>query len=474
RERDRVRSFLILPLIFVFILSAPLFARPPEIGPYPPLDYRPPRPERVVLHNGIIVYLLEDHELPLFDMTLRMRVSPGDEPMDRPGALGFMGTQWRAGGTISRTPEKLNEELEFLSASVETGADFEGVSIGLSCLTKDVGRVMGIFQDVLYHPAFREEKLNLAKAKALEDLKSKNDTLYSISRRAFRDVVLGPKHIYARDLAESEIKKIRRQDMAALYRRVVAPDEAMMYVSGDFKAGELLGRLENIFEGWTRAGRRVPDYDYSTVTPRTGRLFFVAKDFNQSRIVMGRIGLSRHDPDHFSMEVANTVLGGGGSSRLFADIRSRLGLAYVVGSFSIEPKGPGLAGVVCQSKADSTVAALEALEKELDQFTREEPSAEEISLAQDSLVNSFVFRFNSAAQIVSERASIEYDGYPSDYLDTYTQKIRKVGPPDILNAAKKYFSKEGMKIVIVGDKTKFDAPLSSVGEVIEIPLRDIK
>ncbi|MCB4757193.1 MAG: insulinase family protein [Elusimicrobia bacterium] len=452
------------------LVAGGLHAAPPKVPPFPPLVYSPPKPERLTLKNGIVVYLLEDHELPLFQMSLSMKVTPMDEPKDRPGSMRFMGGQWRAGGTLSRPPEALNEELEQMSASVETSAGEEAATISMSCLTKDRDKTMELFSDVLFHPAFRGRQLELAKSRALEDVKAKNDTLYSISRRAVRDVVYGPSYIYAFEQTPKTIGQISRRDLMDIYRRVVAPEEAILTVSGDFKKEELLMRLESLSMDWKPRGRRVVPYDYSDVTTREGRIFVVHKDFNQSRLVMARLGISRHHSDHFAVDLANMILGEGGSSRLYGQIRSRLGLAYMVGSFSIEPKGPGMLGVLCQTKAESTVQALSALQKELEAFSRAEPKDEEMILAKDMIINSFIFRFGSPSQIVSEQSGLEFYGYPKDYLDTYVDKIRALSKKDVWQAARTWFSNEAMKVVIVGDKTKFMEDLKKLGPVTEILL----
>src|SRR5262245_17444671 len=119
----------------VLFISGLSFAKPPNIGELPPLHYTPPEPTRVVLSNGIVVYLLEDHELPLFDLNIKMKVSPADQKPDRQGSMSFLGTVWRAGGTKKRSPTALNQELEMMPAQVETGANEEAVSISLSSLS---------------------------------------------------------------------------------------------------------------------------------------------------------------------------------------------------------------------------------------------------------------------------------------------------------------------------------------------------
>jgi predicted Zn-dependent peptidase len=186
------------------------------------------------------------------------------------------------------------------------------------------------------------------------------------------------------------------------------------------------------------------------------------------------VGVARHNPDHFRLVVADYILGGGGASRLFGQIRSRLGLAYAVGSFILEPEGPGVIGLGAQTKAASTVQIVQAIRAELEKFNSAEPSAEELKLAKDAIGNSFIFNFDSPAAIASQKADLEFYGYPKNYLDTYLHNIRAVRGADVLKTAKTYYVPGQMKILVVGDQSKFGGPLNQAGEVVTIPLESIR
>jgi len=464
---------LILFAALVLLLPHILLAAPPKIGLTPPLKFSPGVPERVVLKNGAVVYLLEDHELPLINLSVELKGSPAYESPKIAGVIEIFEEVWRAGGTKTRSPSILNQILEQNAISVETSADLESASVSLNCLTKNWAKGLEIFTDVLRNPRFDGKQLSLAKARAIEALKRKNDTPGGIARRAFRDVMYGKTHVYARQATKATLALIGKNDLAELHKKIAVPNGAIFSVSGDFKRDELLEALEASLKDWKPAGQTPAKFDFSLKKPPEGRIFFVEKNFNQSRVVMGEMGISRHSPDHFPLEVANYILGEGGTSRLFADIRSRMGLAYVVGSFYTEPEGPGLAGVGGQTKAESTLQIISAFENELKKFTGEEPSAEEMGTAKDSILNSFIFRFNSPARIVAEKASLEFYGYPSDYLDNYPANVSRVSPGQVLEAAKKYFSVDQMKITVVGNKSKFGGSLDKFGKVVVIPLKDI-
>ena len=454
-----------------FLVISPAIAVPPEVD-IPPLEFVPGTAERFVLTNGAVVYLLEDHELPLFNMNVLIKVSPADETVRE--SLDLLDTVWRTGGTKSRPPDALNDELERIAASVETSADIETVTISLTCLSKDIPKGIAIFSDVLLNPAFNAEQLSLAQAKTVENLRRKNETPQQIARRAFRDVVYGKDHVYAREPEEASVNRVKRTDLAALHKKVVVPDRAVIAMAGDFNKAEMLASLESALASWPATGRLVPTYDYSVKSPRSEMVFAVNKAAAQSRITIGRVGPARHNPDHFPLQLADYIFGGSGPSRLFGEIRSRLGLAYVVGSFVQETAGPGLLGVACQTKAASTVAAVQAILRELDSFSTGSVRPEEIKLAKEAIVNSFVFGFDSPWDVVNARASNEFYGFPPDYPDMANARVRAVTAADIAKVAKRYYNKDAMKIMMVGDESKFDPPLDALGPVTRIPLSDVR
>jgi predicted Zn-dependent peptidase len=417
---------------------------------------------------------MEDHELPLISLSIKMKTSPADEEERQAGLLGLFGQIWRSGGTKNHTPDQLNEALERMASTVETGAGAESATISLDTLTRHQKASLALFKEVMFEPRFQDDQVVLAKGKAIEALRRKNDDPASIGRRAFRDILYGDHHVYAREASEESLKNISRGDLLKMHSALIAPDHAIVTVVGDFETSAMLSELESLFAKWKPTGRAIAPYDYSLKDPRPGALFYVEKKVNQSRVTFGRVGVARHNPDHFRLSVADYILGGGGASRLFGQIRSRLGLAYAVGSFVTEANGPGIIGLGAQTKSASTVQIVEAIRAELVKFGASEPTSDELELAKESISNSFVFNFNSAEAIAGQKADLEFYSYPENYLNTYLDNIRGVSGADVLSTAKKYYLPDNMRILVVGDKSQFGRDLHEAGDVVEIPLTSIR
>ena len=199
---------------------------------------------------------------------------------------------------------------------------------------------------------------------------------------------------------------------------------------------------------------------------------YVYKKLNQSSVIIGHIGIKRHNPDRFALEVMNEILGAGSfSSRLMKEVRERQGLAYWIGSNFNElyDYGPIAAGFQTGSK--TTGKAISSALKEIGRMRQEEVSEEELKLAKDSIINSFVFRYASSHSIAAQIMSLEYFGFPGDYLDTYVRNIFLVTKADVLRAAKKYIRPDKLEIMVVGDGKDFDVPLSTFGAVADISIK---
>jgi predicted Zn-dependent peptidase len=245
----------------------------------------------------------------------------------------------------------------------------------------------------------------------------------------------------------------------------------MLGIWGDFDTDIMIGKIERAFEGWQKVDMKLPKvppvkYEF----PQTVNV--ISKDdVNQSSIYLGHIGGLRSNPDYFALILMNRILGSGFTSRLFKNVRSREGLAYsVFGIYSANYDFPGLFYVGCQTKSEATVKAIRAMTEEVRKMTEAEVTDEELALAKDSYLNSFVFNFNTKGDIVRRLMTYAYYDYPLDFLQKTKENVEKVSKEDILRVAKKYLRPDEIQILAVGRPQDFDEPLSILGSVKEIDI----
>jgi len=332
--------------------------------------------------------------------------------------------------------------------------------------------VFGLFADLTLHPQFRKDQVELAKDKALEALRRMNDNPEDVSRREFRKIIYGKDHPYARTPTPETLKAIRREDLQAMHQRFFHPNAAWLAVSGDFESAAMKTKIERAFGAWPRADTTLPPVAAPPPALTHPQLYYIQLPINQSQIRIGELGLARHSPDHFAWEVFNELWGGSGTSRLFKTVRTQKGLAYDVGSAFSEPAQKGLIVAVSQTRGPQTIAAIRAIEEISSQTAHGSFAPDEVRSAKEAIQNRFVENYTSSAQIAEEIMNEEYFGFPSDYLDTYTAQIGKVGPQDLRRAGETYLHPERSAILVVGDLSTFDQPISTLGHPQEIKLED--
>ena len=434
-------------------------------------DIQIPEVQQITLANGMQLFLLEDHELPLISVSARIRAGSIYEPPDKIGLAAITGTVMRTGGTLNRTGDEIDEQLELIAASVETGIGLNSGSASVSVLKKDIDVGLDILADVLMNPAFREDKIMLAMIQHRSSIARRNDNVGSIAAREFEKLIYGPESVYARHTEYATIGSIRRDDLVAFHKKFFGPNNMMLGIWGDFDSDIMIRKIEKAFEGWQKVDMelpKVPPVKYEF--PQTVNV--ISKDdVNQSNIYLGHIGGLKSNPDYFALILMNRILGSGFTSRLFKNVRSREGLAYsVFGIYSANYGFPGLFYVGCQTKSEATVKAIRAMTEEVRKMTESEVTDEELALAKDSYLNSFVFNFDTKGEIVGRLMTYAYFGYPLDFLQKTKENVEKVTKKDVLRVAEKYLRPDEIQILAVGRPQDFDEPLSVLGSVKEIDI----
>jgi zinc protease len=439
--------------------------------PIPPLPaFKPQQPKRIELSNGMVIFLQEDHELPLIDGTARIRGGSVNEPADKTGLVDLFGEVWRTGGTKSQTGDELDDFLEVRAAKVETEGGPDSTTASFSCLKADLDDVFKVFADLLRNPEFRADKLDLAQKEAFDAISRRNDQVGEIAHREAVKLAYGADNPYARTPEYSTIAAVTRQDLVDWDAQFVHPNNIILGISGDFDSAAMEARLRAAFESWPK-GPAAPKIQVQYHPAPPGYYLISKEDVNQSNIRMVGLGTTRDNPDYYAISVFNEAFGGGFSSRLFNDIRTKRGLAYGVGGGVGTNFGhPGILQVAMGTKSQSTIEAIQAVGEDIDNLAKQPVTTEEIQRAKDDILNAFVFRLDSPDKILSERMTYEYYGYPPDWLDKYQAEIKKVTADDVNRVATKYLHKDQLATLVVGNTKEFDKPLSSLGPVKEIDI----
>jgi predicted Zn-dependent peptidase len=380
----------------------------------------------------------------------------------------------RSGGIQGNTPEQLDAELEFMASAVECSIGADLGTVSLATLRKNFDRTLELFAGVMRSPAFNQARFDLAIRKTLEALRRQNDDPKGVADRELRKAIYAGNPL-GRYPIPPTVKAITRDDLIAFHRKYYHPNNIILAVSGDIGRQELEEKLNAVFGAWEKAEVDFPKVPWPDMTMKP-EVLSVKKEIDQSVIRMGHIGITKDSPDLYAIRVMDFILGGNGfNSRLMSEIRTREGLAYNVDSyFEVGRKLPGIFLAETETKSGSTAKAMGLMLDIMTGMTKEPVTEQDLKLAKESMINSFVFGFTKTDMIVNQRARLEYYGYPKEYLENYRDNIARVTRDDVLRVAKKYLLPDQLIKVVVGDAAKFDKPLSTFGSVTQVTLETWK
>jgi predicted Zn-dependent peptidase len=481
RETRNVKrgSFALFSLIMA--VSIPLLAAcagsstlsDPRQMTFKSVEFTPPEPDRVVFENGMVVYLLEDHELPLVSMTATMRTGSWLDPADKIGLASLTGSVMRTGGGGGLSAEQVDEELEQFAGGLGISIGRQSGSASLDVLSKDLKRGLQIFTGLIRTPAFEPARVELAKLQAIEGIRRRQDNPGAIVGREFGKLLYGEDHPSAWESSIGSITRITRDDLVAFHRETIHPNGMIVGVTGDFDTSAMLALLRDVFGDWKKG--EVPVLKIADVPqgqPPKPIVRFVNKETSQTHLRLGHLSIKQHDPDYVSLAIANDILGGSSfRSRLFNDVRTKRGLAYSVGSrlnTGVHDQGVWL--MRAETKLPSTQEVIARFVANMERMRTELVTDSELAEAKEAYVNSFVFSFSSPSAIVGRLIELEYDGLPKDFLQQVRARVVALSKEEILAAAKKHFNPERLTIVAVGSGEALPKLLSGFGDVKEIKL----
>jgi zinc protease len=346
--------------------------------------------------------------------------------------------------------DAMDDLLEAKAAHIETEGGEDSTAVAWDSLKGDSDQVLSLAMDLLFHPKFNKEKLELAQQQEATGIVRRNDDESGIADRESSKLVYGTNSPYTRQPELSTIGAVTVDDLKAWHERTIH-GKLIIGISGDFESAAMEAKLRAAFEGLPAAVAMPPRHDVFA-GPTPGVYFIQKSDVNQSDVQIVGLGTDRHNPDVPALAVMDEILGGGFASRLTQKIRTELGLAYEVGGgFSFAYDHPSEFRVVALTKSATTVQTTQQALAEISGLATRPFTQEELNRAKDDILTSFLFRYDTRDKVLAERERLEFYGYPANYLETYKAGLEKVTVADLNAAAKKYIHPEKLAVLVVGD-----------------------
>jgi len=473
--------FFILGLSLILISIAAGQVKRPEELIFPPLKFEPPDPRqfRLTLAQGMRAYLQEDHSLPLVNLQAIIHFGDLYVAKEKTGLGNLMAQTLIKGGTKTREGSQIEDRLDFLGASLNFSVAERISTLSLSILSKDLEEGLDLFFDVLMNPEFREDSLKVARGRLIEQLKTANDAPSAVLSREFERLLYGD-HPLTYQPTKATVEGISREDLKAYHQKYFFPRNIILVAAGDFNKRTFVDRVNKYISKWKNQNLVFPTIPRNFPEVEPG-VYFIQKKINQGYVSLGHLGIEDTNPDYFAVQVMNFILGGGSfTSRITSKVRSDEGLAYNTGSrFTYRWGFPGTFSGYVQTKSSTVAYAISLILKEFERIRQELVSEAEMETAINYYLESFSEFFTNPITTMRNFALLELQGKPMDYYKTYRDKIRSVTREKVLEVARKYIKPEKMAIMIVGDwepcnqgDPKFPGPLSRLGKVHQITLRD--
>lgn len=424
-------------------------ARTPEIGSY----------ESFELKNGLKVFVVEDQKLPRITMSLILDRDPIVEGA-KAGYVSIAGDLIGA-GTANRTKSALDEEVDFMGANFGTGSN----SIRVGGLSKYTDQLIDILSDVLLNPSFPEEEFDKLKSQMISGLKANADDPDAISGNLRGAALYGLEHPYGEVMTETTVEAISIDDCKAYFDTYFRPNIAYMVVIGDITVADAKKKLNKALKKWKAA--EVPAHDYAK-TPRasSSRIVIVDKPSAvQSVVWLGNIiDLPQGHPDIEPLRVANQILGGGMSGRLFTNLREDKAFTYgAYSNFGVDELNATF-GASAKVRNEVTDSAITEFLYEIDRMKNERVTEEDLVAAKASLSGSFGRSLESPASAANFALNIARYDLPSDYYNNYLSRLEAVTAEDVLRVANTYMNGP-LTITVVGKAQDVAGKLSAFGEV---------
>lgn len=435
-------------------------AKPPAPGPQRALVL--PKPTVFSLKNGMTVYLVERHELPVVSANLVMLAGSAGNPADRPGLAG-MTAALLTEGTKKHSAEEIANAASMLGTDLTSRSDNDSAQLEISVLSKNIGKGLDLIADSAENPSFPAADLERIRQSRLTSLLQQQDNPVRLALRAGAINLFGKDNPYGYDAlgTADSLKAISSDEVAKFHDAHYGPQNTLLEMTGDVTPAEAKKIAEEAFGGWSSnaAAATVP----APPAPPQRKILIVDKPGSpQTALLVFGVGQDRKSPDYPAVNVMNTMLGGLFSSRINMNLREEHGYTYGAFSFYWYYRGIGPFVAGAQVRSDVTAPAAEQLFKELDGIHSKPLTDAELRMAKDSIVRSLPGSFEAAQGVNAQLADLWLFGLPQDYYTKLPAQIEAVTSADAQAAAEKYVHPENLLVIAVGDKSKIEGGLKDL------------
>ena len=461
-NRNRLMGALAAALLALSAVTpAPAKQAPPVPEPLKKLAF--PAYSEMKMKNGLDVVVVEHHEQPVASIWLAVKAGSVLDPEGKSSLASFTSALVNK-GTKDKDSKKLAEWIESVGGQFSANTDEDGTIFTLSVLKEYLPTAYEYLSDVILNPTFPQDEFDEEAKRAKTGIELEKSDPDRMADRHFHEVVYGG-HPYATNPTTESVESVTRDDVVAFHQKNYVTNNALLFVVGDVKKGEVKSDVEKYFGAWTTG---TPDQPAYTASPeRTARniALYHRPGSVQTSVMVGQLGLKPTDPDWPAVAVANRILGGGATGRLFMDLREKHGWTYGAYSTFTKRVDTGYFDADANCRTEVTDSALTAMLANVDRIVNEPVTQAELDGAKSYLVGNFPTTIETPAQIAAQVGQVKLLGLDKTYLENYRKEVAKVTVADVQAAMKKHLSPDKMAIVLVGDATAIKDKVEPIASV---------
>jgi zinc protease len=434
----------------------------PKGGPDP--KFTLPAIEKTTLSNGLAVWLVKKNRLPIVAMDLVINGGGSLDPNDRAGTASLTASMLNQ-GTKTRSALEIANGLQAIGANVNPGASWDASGVSMRTITKNLDKALDYFADVLKNPSFPITEFNQLRGRIMGGFRQRRQSNTAVAGVVYDKVLYGGQ-AYGRQLGgdEKSVQAISRDDLAKFYESYYRPNNATLIVVGDVTLESIKPKLEAAFDDWKSGGVTPTTLAEQRMMAKPG-IYIVDKPGSaQSSVTIGQVGIDRSNPDYYAVQVMNSILGGGGTARLFMNLREDKGYTYGAYSRFTPRRAAGPFAASGEIQTISTKEAVQEFLKELNGIRGSRPvTQQELEVNKQSFIRRFPSQFETTGGISAQLGNLVTYGLPDSYFNDYISKINAVTIDDVNRVANKYLDPSKMAIVIVGDRKVIEPGLKELG-----------
>lgn len=424
----------------------------------PPRPFKLPNIVTYKLDNGMKVELVEDHRFPFVTFAMGIKAGSTLDPHERLG-MSDLTADMLVEGTDKRSSKQIADDVDFIGGGLKAISEYDYTEVSASALSKYQDRMLELMSDVLLHPTFPQDELDLKKTNLIQELAMKRSEPDFLVQERFDKVLFGSHPYSVVAPTPASVKALTQADLRTFHDANYVPNESSLVVVGDFDPAKMKEMIAKDFDGW-KPGTIKPPVNAEVPAQHGKRIYLVNRPGSvQSSIKLGNVSISKTDENYFPMLVANQVLGGAAQARLFLNIREQKGYTY--GAYSNisarRERGPFQASA--DVRTDVTSPSLEEFIYELSRIRDVPVTAKELKDAKNYLVGSFQLNLETQSGLAQRLLETNVYNLPDNYLETYSDKVLAVSGDQVRTAARKLIDLDNIVIAVVGDAVKIKKDL---------------